>query len=64
MGKINCSECVKLLVEIEQLREDKARIDWLADTSNSIGNVQLPTECVLRNTHSLRDAIDDARRGA
>ena len=64
MGKINCSECVKLLVEIEQLREDKARIDWLADTSNSIGNVQLPTECVLRNAHSLRDAIDDARRGA
>ena len=43
---------------------DKERLDWLADTSNSIGNVQLPTECVLRNAHSLRDAIDDARRGA
>jgi hypothetical protein len=46
--------------DIEQLLKDKARLDWLADRENTIGNVQLPTECVMRNLGSLRDAIDDA----
>ncbi len=44
-----------------QLVRDKERIDWLGDVNQSIGNVQLPTEVVHRNVHSLRDAIDDAR---
>ena len=42
---------------------DTARLDWLADPGNTIGNVQLPTECVERNLHSLRAAIDDAMGG-
>jgi hypothetical protein len=46
--------------EIQALRKDAERLDWLADPNNSIGNVQLPTECVTENLHSLRAAIDDA----
>jgi hypothetical protein len=46
--------------DIEQLLKDKDRLDWLADRENTIGNVQLPSECVMRNIGSLRDAIDDA----
>jgi len=46
--------------DIEKLLKDKARLDWLADRENTIGNVQLPSECVIRNLGSLRDAIDDA----
>jgi hypothetical protein len=41
---------------------DAEMLDWLADKSQTIGNVQLPTECVLRNPHSLRAAIEDAMR--
>lgn len=40
--------------------KDVKRLDWLGDVNNKIGNVQLPTECVLANPHSLRDAIDAA----
>lgn len=39
---------------------DRERMDWLADPANGIGNVQLPTEVVHANVHSLRDAIDAA----
>lgn len=46
--------------EVHALKRDKERMDWLADPENKIGNVLLPTECVKRNPHSLRDAIDDA----
>ncbi len=46
----------------KKLRKDAERLDWLADPTNRIGNVQLPRECVERNPHSLRDAIDDAIR--
>lgn len=46
--------------EVQALKLDSERLDWLADPKNSIGNVQLPTVCVERNPHSLRDAIDDA----
>ena len=42
------------------LIKDKARLDWLADKNNNIGNVQLPSECVENNLTSLRDAIDAA----
>ena len=46
--------------QVQAWKRDKERLDWLADPKNSIGNVQLPTGCVERNPHSLRDAIDDA----
>ena len=48
--------------EIDTLRADQARIDWLADRENSIGNVQLPTMCVMNNLHDMRAAIDEAMR--
>lgn len=44
----------------DDLLADKARLDWLADRNQSIGNVQLPAECVIKNLSSLRGAIDDA----
>lgn len=46
--------------ELDQLRADAKRMDWLGEPSNGIGNVQLPTACVERNLHSLRAAIDAA----
>jgi hypothetical protein len=48
--------------EIERLRADANRMDWLADPGNSIGCVQLPARCVTANLHSLRAAIDMAMR--
>ncbi len=54
--------CLGMATEIEKLRADKRRLNWLADKDNHIGNVQLPRECVERNVHSLRDAIDDAMK--
>lgn len=51
-----------LRAQIDRLRKDADRLDWLADPENTIGNVQLPSECVLQNLHSLRDAIDAARK--
>ena len=63
MSDLQKDEIIITKKDYTEFLRDKERLDWLADTSNSIGNVQLPTECVLRNTHSLRDAIDDARRG-
>ena len=52
----------ELQQENAELRKDKARIDWLADVDNSIGNVLLPTDIVERNLGSLRDAIDEAMK--
>lgn len=46
--------------EVQALKHDKGRLDWLADPNNNIGNVQLPKVCILHNLHSLRAAIDDA----
>lgn len=46
--------------EVQALKRDKERLDWLADPKNNIGNVQLPIVCVERNPHSLREAIDAA----
>ena len=43
---------------------DTARLDWLADRENDIGNVQLPTECVLAHPESMRAAIDAAMRAS
>ena len=50
----------KAIKELEDLRLDKARLDWLADVKNTIGNVIFPTACVEKNFHSLRAAIDAA----
>ena len=59
----------KLRVEIDQLKitfhemiKDKARLDWLADVNNNIGNVLLPRDIVERNLGSLRDGIDEAMK--
>ena len=49
-------------VELQELLKDKARLDWLADVNNTIGNVLLPTDIVERNLGSLRDGIDEAMK--
>jgi hypothetical protein len=56
-----------LLAQLEEQRAvsarmeaDARRLDWLADKSQSIGNVQLPRACVERHPDSLRAAIDAA----
>ena len=41
---------------------DAARLDWLADPGNQIGNVQIPIDCVLAHPESMRAAIDMAMR--
>ena len=46
--------------ELNDLRKDRARLDWLADVNNSIGSVLLPRDIVERNLGSLRDGIDEA----
>lgn len=38
---------------------DTARLDWLADRDNAIGQVLLPTECVIAHL-DMRAAIDAA----
>lgn len=46
--------------ENAELKKDKARIDWLADPAQSIGDLILPRDIVERNLHSMRAAIDEA----
>lgn len=48
------------IAELRRVRDDAARLDWLADRDNTIGNVQLPTVCVMNNLHDMRAAIDEA----
>jgi len=48
---------------IEQLRKDKARLDWLADPQNTIGNVTLPRQHIMDHPDSMRAAIDAAMEG-
>ncbi len=55
-----CSEYDYQAEASVEAHKDTLRIDWLADKSQLIGNVQLPSECVERNLDSLRGAIDDA----
>ena len=38
---------------------DSELLDFLADPSQDIANVELPRHIVERNVHSLRDAIAD-----
>lgn len=51
-----------LVAEVERLQRDAARLDWLADVDNPVGNVQLPREAVLANLDDMRAAIDEAMR--
>lgn len=60
MIEVMQAEIDRLEAKCAELGKDKQRLDWLANPANMIGNVQLPTHCVERNPHSLRDAIDDA----
>lgn len=46
--------------ENAELKKDKARIDWLADPAQNIGDLILPRDIVERNLHSMRAAIDEA----
>ena len=55
-----CVDDAEWIAAVDAAIADMVRLDWLADRENEIGNVQLPTECVTRNLHSLRAAIDDA----
>ena len=45
--------------ELAELLKDKARLDWLADVNNTVGNVLLPRDIVERALN-MRDAIDEA----
>lgn len=47
--------------KVKELEKDKARLDWLANLDNKIGNVQLPIECIIGGLDGgLRGAIDEA----
>lgn len=48
--------------EHAELLRDRARLDWLADPKQHLGNVQLPRVCVAENLDSLRGAIDAAMK--
>ena len=57
-----CSEMEQAAEALQEAAADKLRLDWLSDRENTIGNVQLPTVCVMNNMDSLRGAIDEAMR--
>lgn len=44
--------------ELAEAKKDTARLDWLADVENRIGNVILPRSIVEQNLDSMRHAID------
>jgi hypothetical protein len=56
-------ENTRLRAEIELLKKDKARLDWLADPKNTIGNVTLPRQHIMDHPDSMRAAIDAATEG-
>jgi hypothetical protein len=49
--------------ELSEAKKDKARLDWLADPKNTIGNVTLPREHIMNHPESMRAAIDAAMEG-
>ena len=61
LRKASDEKFIEMQARIAELEKDAARLDWLADVNNTIGNVQLPTECVLA-AMNLRDAIDLAMK--
>ena len=62
LAALTTAEANDLTAEVQRLRADAARLDWLADPANRVGNVQLPTDCVLAHPESMRAAIDMAMR--
>jgi hypothetical protein len=52
-----------LSLEATSLNADKARLDWLADPKNTIGNVTLPRQHIMDHPDSMRAAIDAAMEG-
>jgi hypothetical protein len=54
----------QILGALGALYRDGQRIDWLADKSNTVGQVLLPREIVERNLTSMRGAIDAAMHKA
>lgn len=56
------TDAQKIIDRNRQLEQDAAMLDWLADRNNPIGNVQLPTECVIDNIDSMRAAIQCAMK--
>lgn len=56
------AEVDQLKITFHDLLKDRARLDWLADVDNNIGNVLLPRDIVERNLGSLRDGIDEAMK--
>jgi len=48
--------------QIKSMQPDVKRLNFLADPSQFIANVQLPTDIVERNLDSLRNAIDEAMK--
>ena len=64
LGQINCDAAYDYLrAELAEAKKDTARLDWLADPTNSIGIVSLPKKYVLNNLHCMRAAIDAAKEG-
>jgi hypothetical protein len=66
--KGKCDERMKAVEQyvfkiMQPLQKDKTRLDWLADPSNHLGNVQLPAGAVQTNLDSLRNAIDATMEG-
>ena len=53
-------EIDQLKITFNELLKDKARIDWLADVNQNMGDLILPRDIVERNLHSMRAAIDEA----
>jgi predicted DNA-binding protein len=68
MGELDiddvCASHPVAMRELAQLRADKERLDWLADTDNDLAGVYLPREAVEQHIDSMRDAIDAAMRMA
>lgn len=61
-GWRNATHIDTIETALKDAEADKARLDWLSDKDNPIGNVHLPSVCVMNNLHSLRGAIDEAMR--
>jgi hypothetical protein len=49
--------------ELAEAKKDTARLDWLADPKNTIGNVTLPRHHIMDHPDSMRAAIDAAMEG-
>ena len=55
--------CQLIGEELVEAEKDSARLDWLADPKNTVGNVVLPSEYIMDNLDSMRAAIDAAMEG-